>query len=71
MIRESSDPGSKHATIAVTGTNGWQFLYRDSTGGGSAAPPTAGLYAFPEKMRIVRIRDFEPGLDKLRATIGR
>jgi hypothetical protein len=64
MIRETSDAGSKHAMVAVTGAHGLQFVYRNSTGGGSAAPDTI-LATPPQKLKIVRIKDFEPGLDKL------
>ncbi|MBW8039049.1 MAG: hypothetical protein FVQ85_03520 [Planctomycetes bacterium] len=66
MIRETTAAGSKHATMALTGANGWQFLYRDSTDGGSSAPPTGIPYIFPEKMRIKRIvGGGGPGKDKL------
>ena len=58
MIRETSNPASKHAIMCMTGdpvANGWQFQYRNSTGGGSGQGDKGTPYLFPEKLMIKRI----------------
>jgi len=60
MIRETLDAGSKHAAMLMTGANGTQMVWRDTTGGGSGGAGTGGEVP-PEKMRISREGDVLKG----------
>jgi len=53
MVRETLDPGSKNAYIAVTGGNGVTFQWRAATDGATADSRTAGFKA-PYWVRITR-----------------
>ena len=53
MIRESLDPGSKHAFIAVTSANGIAFQYRQADGGYSSNVNDAGFTA-PFWIKLVK-----------------
>jgi hypothetical protein len=53
MIRESLNPGSEHASVFITPSNGVAFQYRATTGGSSANINTTGIAA-PYWVRIVR-----------------
>ena len=53
MVRETLDPGSKNAAIAVSSSSGVSFQWRDTTNGTSANSATAGLAA-PYWIRITR-----------------
>jgi hypothetical protein len=53
MIRESLDPGSKHAFIALTSGNGIAFQYRQNTDGISTNINDAG-YAAPYWLKLVK-----------------
>ncbi|MHC4425638.1 MAG: PA14 domain-containing protein [Planctomycetota bacterium] len=52
MVRETLDGDSKHAAIAMTGSNGIQTLWRSETGGSSASAQSGGVV--PWFVRIVR-----------------
>ncbi len=55
MIRESLEPGSKHATMAVTPDNSCSFQYRSSTGGASNSTNWSGTAVqAPYWVRITR-----------------
>ena len=53
MIRESLNPGSEHASVFITPSNGVAFQYRATTGGSSANINTTGPVA-PYWVKIVR-----------------
>ncbi len=53
MIRESLEPGSKHAMAVITPDNGASFQYRNATGGASANLDAAGFKA-PYWLRLTR-----------------
>jgi len=56
MIRETTQAGSKHAMMAMTGTNGLQFVWRENTNDssdGSVRP----AYSPPKFLRITRAGD--------------
>ncbi len=53
MIRESLDPGSKHAMAVLTPDNGASFQYRNATSGASANLDAAGLKT-PYWVRVTR-----------------
>jgi len=56
MIRETLADNSKHATMATTGTNGCQLVYRVDTGGGSYDKTTPAQVP-PKEMWIERDGD--------------
>ncbi|MHC4888283.1 MAG: LamG domain-containing protein, partial [Planctomycetota bacterium] len=53
MVRETLSGGSRHGSMLMTGVNGVQMVWRDSTGGGSGGAGTGGEVP-PEKLRITR-----------------
>lgn len=53
MIRESLDPGSKHAFIAVTSGNGIAFQYRQNSGGNSTNTNVTG-FTVPYWIKLVK-----------------
>ena len=55
-IRETLEAGSKHATTAMTGANGIQFVYRENTNEGSGGITQPAEYP-PKPLRITRSGD--------------
>jgi hypothetical protein len=56
MIRETTQAGSKHAVMTMTGANGLQFVYRQNTDEGSGGVQRTGE-VLPEWLRITRTGD--------------
>ena len=52
-IRDTSDPGSIHASLVLTPSNGVNFEHRDSTNGGSSGDYVGG-FTFPSWVRLIR-----------------
>ena len=55
-IRETTAAGSRHAMTAMTGANGIQFVWRDTTNGGSDGVVRTGE-TWPATLRVTRAGD--------------